>query len=335
MLIEILKPFCADTGYDIISDRTIALDYINRAAFEVYKGLEADDLMREVTLVVVNNSQMTLPPYIGMLRGLRHIWPWGLNSEINGFSGDIYEIGSPRYFSNSWKDKWTGWRAKGKVAIHTSISNASVLTLTVPVVESTPIVVTITGATAQSGRISESVTIDALTKTTTNSFAFIESIVCLTNRTYNTTVSDVNGVELALLYNNELKTRYNLIDIARYPWGLFAGCLTNIAEVLYKIKFYPFVNDTDEFGAEGYEEAIRYKAMELWSTPQTDREQEALAFRMASTQAVNNNMIGEEGGEQKKIINAPTKAYSIMTKMRRAGWLNNRNGYSRSFGSWW
>lgn len=325
MLIDILQPFCADTGYDIVSDRSIALSYINRAAKEIYKSLEADAIMREVTLVVPTNQQVTLPPYIGHARGMRQVpictglnYGWGYNFPMN-------EIGSPRYLSNAWKDKWTGWRLKGKVPLSTSITNASLLTLTVSATETPNVEVVITGSTTNSQRISETVTMSATSVATTNSFATIDSIVCVDFRTYDITISDASGNELAILYNSEKQTRYLLVDVSQYSWVWYSDC-PSLVEVLYKAKFYNFINDTDEFAAEDYEEAIRCKAMEFYFAPQANKETQALGWRLASTQAINIATQCAEVGEQRKIVHAPNPVYTAFRRLR--------SGFARSLTGW-
>lgn len=317
MLTDIFNIVCGVTGLDPdeTNNRKVALSIINRGARDLYNSLEADALMREVTLLVPQNAQVSLPPFIGELRAMREC---DYSTTV-----PIHEIGAPRYASDTWAYMWRNWRRKGKEPLASSLSAASLLTFTAPVIETVNVVLTVTGRTALSQRVTETVTLNALTKTTTNSFAAIESIICPLNRVYNITVTDVLGNTLATLYNNEQRTSYLIVDVSMYAWLNAVGDGTTSAmDVLYKAKFYNFFHDTDEFCADGYDDAVGYKALELWCQNQDGKEQDAILYRAKAMEVVVNNLSDKEKGQVIKISHGANPVYNMFARMR-SGW-NNR-----------
>lgn len=312
MLTDILNVVCGQvTGLDPedTNNRKVALDLINRAARDLYNSLEADALMRECTLLVPQDQQVSLPPFIGELRALRE-YQYSTTIPIN-------EMGAPRYSSDTWKYMWRNWRLKGKQPLASSLSAASILTFTAPVIEDTNVILVVTGRTASSQKIAETVTMDALTKSTLNSFAAIDSISCILNRTYDIVVTDVNGNILATLYNNEQKTSYLLIDVSAYAWLNQVGDgTTSIVEVLYKTKFYKLFNDTDEFCCDGYDDAISYKAIELWYQGQEGKEQDAILYRAKAMEVISNNLSDKEKGQIIKISHGRNPVYNMFRRLK-------------------
>jgi hypothetical protein len=315
MLQDILQTFAIETGYDTVNQLQTCLGYINRAAKDLHDSLEADSLMRETVLQVSTNLQVTLPSFIGDIRALR---------EYGGYSTfPLNEIGMPRFTSDTWKYKWRNWTLKGKQPLATSILNASILTLTTNTVETIPAQVVITGRTTNSKRIAETVIVNALMVQTLNSFEAIDSITSSTlGRTYNITIQDIAGNVLAILYNTDSKTQYILVDVARYNWSAQTGDgVTTLVEVLYKTKFTKFYNLTDEFPADGYDDGIAYKAVELWYHGQEGKEQDALMFRAKALEVINNTTANAEKGELRKLAFAETPTYQAFRQLRNGfGW---------------
>lgn len=318
MLNDIINSFCIVTGYPVMYTpptssvavpNPAALDYINRAAKDLYNSLESDSMMRESVLVVESGLQMSLPTFMGELRGLRQ-HEWFNTIPIN-------EIGVPRFSSNTWKYRWNNWTYKGKKSLANSITNASLLVFIAPVVEDVPVVINIVGKTGASNRIQETVTLNGTTVATVNSYSEVESITCFTNRTYDVCIQDINGNTLAFLYNNEPKTQYIIVDISRYsfqsPNG--AGC-ANLVEVLYKDKFKKFANLADEFNADGYDDAINYLALSLWCQGKENKEQDAILYQTKALQVTNNNITNDERGQVLKIVHAPNSTYQVFKRFR-------------------
>jgi len=310
MYSDILKTFSIPTGYDLVKQRDIMGNYINRAAQDLYNELEADALMREVVLVVTTNAQITMPPFIGELRAMRE-YNWGGTVALN-------EIGVPRYTSDTWKYKWRNWTQKGKQALANSITNTAPLTILSSAVETPNVSIVITGTTALSNRVAETVVLNATSVNTVNSFSSIDSISCATTpRGYDIQITDASSNLLATLYNNEPKTKYILVDVSAYSWTAAIGDgITTLMEVLYKTKFYKFFNDTDEFAADGFDDAIAYKAIVLWCQGKEGKENDALLYNQLAKSVLDSNTTSAERGQSLKIVHDKNPVYNVFKKLR-------------------
>lgn len=317
MLSDILIPFCLKTGYDIIQQRTLALEWINRGADEIYKNLEPDDALSEVCLAVPANMQLTLPSYVGELRAVRE---YKYSTTI-----PIQSIGSPMYSSDTWQFLWRNWRLKGTSPLHTSMSNVGVLSLNIPVIDNS--VVTVNMQTATGARVIEQITMNALVVVTTNSPTKIFSISSATlGRLYDITINDINGIEIATLHNNEKHTRYRVIDVSEFQWGSYFSATpnTNIAQLLYKPTLYPYYYDTDEFIALDFDAAIQYKALELYYQGQENKETDVILYSKKATQAMDIATRNQEAGENKQLLFQPNAVYKAF------GRLKNRQGFGQN-----
>lgn len=312
MLQDILAPFCVTTGYDVTKDVILALNYINRAAKEIYDGLEADEGLSEVVLAVPRNLQLTLPHYIGDLRGMREY--------KYGQVVPLYSIGTPRYSQNTWEWMWRNWTQKPVSPLSTSLTNAGLLNLHIPTADNT--VVSIVMETFTAERIVEHVTMNLASKFTINSPTKIIAISSATQgRLYDITINDINGIEIAKLHNNQSKTRYRVIDVSEFQWtsGLVGDGVTTLMETLYKPAFVKFYNLTDEFIAEGYDDAIQYKAMEFWCYGQEGKEADAMMYARKSLQALDLTTRTAETGEVKKLQFQPNPVYQALGRFKSRG----------------
>jgi hypothetical protein len=312
MLLDIINLFCLHSGYKNPDQRLTILNYINRAAKDLYNKIDADSMLHEIVLQVPAGMQVALPPFIGELKGLRE-YGWTGTIPINS-------IGVPRFSSDSNKFRWRNWTYKGKRPVQQNIINACQLTLTAIGVETTPALVVITGRGVNSHRIVETVTMTTPSQTTVNSFMAIESITSVSTRAYDVTVQDVLGNILAVLANNEPYTSYVLVDVSRYSWlnnlGNNPGQVT-LAELLYKPKFYPFLNDTDTFIMEGFDDAIGYEAIALYWATLDGKDAGVASMRILSVQCINNNITNDENGQCRKISFKADMSYKIYTRFRQ------------------
>lgn len=318
MLYDIIGPFCEITGYSPTNDRSVILRTINRGAKEIYDGIEPDRALSEVVLVVPKDLQLTLPNYMGEVRGIRE---YKYSTPI-----PLHSIGSPQYSSSTWQFLWRNWRQKGISPIHTSLTNSGLLTLITPVVETTPTVVAITMSTANSDRVVERVTMDATTKNTINSPSTIYDIsTASVGRQYNVTIKDILGREIAILSNNQPRTRYQVVDVSQYQWtSAFANSgVDTLCEVLFKPILTRYYNDTDEFIAAGYDDAILYKSIAFWLYGQDGKEADVLMYEKKAIQALDLAQRSQEAGEDKQIIFAKNPVYNAFNRLKNKGWWNN------------
>lgn len=326
MIIDILLAYCNKTGLHPVNDRITALFDINRAAKEIYDGLEPDRGLSEVVLSVPKDKQLSLPYYIGELRGIRE---YKYSTPI-----PLYSIGQPQYSSSTWQFLWRNWRQKPVSPIHTSLDNGGILSLNQPTADSS--VVSVAMQTVNGNRIVENITMDATIKNTTNSPSKIYSISSATQgRLYDCVVKDIVGVEIATLFNNQQKTRYLTIDVSEFQWGssFTNDGVTTLAECLFKPALIKMYYDTDEFICEGYDDAVYCKAMEIWYHGQEGKENDAIAFGMKATRVTDLATRSQEQGEMKTVQFQPNGVYNAFKKIKQKGWWNNGGVYSGSNGS--
>lgn len=308
MLSDILPRVAKDTGYHTTDNRVALLDLINRAAEQVYKMLECDNVLRETTLVVPPDKIVALPSFVGPLKGTR-----AHNVDI---PFDRHALAQPRYTENTGRYLYTNWRELGVSSIHTSLSAVSKLTLITPTVEATPAIVTISGETADSDRINEAVTMDSVSEDTVKSFGpTIHSISSASARLYNITIYDASANELAVLKNTEYETKYKLVDVSTVFWGTDTSAGETLIDVLFKVPFCKFVNDTDKFAADGYDDAVYYFAMSLFFLPQQGKENIAIGFRsmaIAEISKINQHL---EGKITKKVIFGRNPIYNYFRRV--------------------
>lgn len=325
MLQDITNLFSIHSGFNFDpggqNDQSkVMLNYINRAAKDLYNKIEADSLLKEIVLQVPIGFQVSLPPFIGELKGARE---YGLGCTI-----PLNEIGTPRFSSDTQKFRWRNWTHKGTRAIQADIQNASLLTLWSVGVEAIPAQVTIVGRGANSHRITETVVMSTTIVNTINSFIAIESIGSTSIRNYDINVNsfgsnatDITGISLAVLYNNEPYTEYNIVDVSRFCWSNLSGLAPggiSLVELLYKEKFYPFINATDTFIAPGFDDAIGYEAIALWLSTQPDRAGEVTGFRIQSVQCIDNNITNDENGMVRKLQFKPSATVTLFKRFRNA-----------------
>jgi hypothetical protein len=236
---------------------------------------------------------VALPSSIGELLGMRQH-----SSEV------LVPLQSmtPRYASNTLTYKWKNWRDLGESPVHTLPQAIDVIQFTAPVLEDA--VVTVNGQTSVASVEAESVTIDASPKSTTKLFnpAGLKSITSTSVRSCDITVLDAEDNEIAVLYNNERRTRYRMVDVSELFWGNDNSEGQTIIDILYKEPLIHFNNDTDSFPAgDIYDDAWHARAMSLFYAPMANRQQDANRWRMISLNLLRNVKDGSEQGIVKKI----------------------------------
>lgn len=233
-----------------------ALDIINEAAEETWESCDIRESLRECVLLMYQDRQLSLPSFVGKLRGIREY-----NTEVEWKLSTV----RPRYVQNSWADQEVAnWRDKGVSPLYRTFLNVSPLTFSVDTVEAEPIVITVVGSNSASKRVEYSITMDAVEKTATVQLDTIESIRKNRLNDYNVIVTDGDDTELAVIYNDELESHYRVVDCAEFG---FAQSDTNQyipVEILYKIHLKRLVEDTDEFPVQGFDHVILNRALQLY-----------------------------------------------------------------------
>jgi hypothetical protein len=304
MLIDVLTRLSADTGMDLVNKRDALLRLANNGAKELHKRLETTAIFREVTLAVYPNKVVSLPAYVGDLRGMR------IHSCDVTF--DLHSLGNPRFVNNTQSYKINNWRDVGTSPVHTYLASAGPLTLTVEAPESTPITVTILGETDQSAEYSEDITISATTQTTTGNFAVVKSISCTEQRTYDIKVYDINAIEVAVLYNNQRQTRYKVVDVSQVFYAVDTTAGENFVDIMYKLPIVEFTRDADTFyGGDDFDEAWYNMCMFIWLKPMENRASDAKVYLEDALMTVKAAKQSAENGIVKRLCYGKNKFYDL------------------------
>src|ERR1051326_560631 len=296
MLIEVLTKVAGDTGLHPVQKRTTLIELLNKAAKELRKELECTAIYREITVLALPNKVISLPSFVGDLKGLR--------MHTVDIPFDVHSMIAPRYVANTVGYRYKNWRDLGESPVHTITNVIGPLQLYPAVVETTPVTVMIDAQSNKAARIQENVLVDVLFKSTGNLFGpQIFGIGCLTrNRQYDIVIKDSTGTELATLYNTDTKTRYKIFDVSQVFWGLDSSAGETLIDVLYKVKADFLSRDSDSFYAgDDYDEPWYNLCMYYNFLPMENRLQQAMTHRAAALDFLNSAKESAEGGELKKL----------------------------------
>lgn len=260
----------------IATDRASLVRFLNEAAEELYAQADLSGSLMEQVFKVNGDQTISLPHYVGRIRAIREyqsMQVWHINQM------------RPRYNQFNWKDMWRNYRLIGKRALMASVTNPSVGVLSVPAVETPPIVVSLSGPTTTASLVHEQVTMDALSKETTNAFQDYSAVKKDRINNYDVTLSDVDDEVLTVIPNNMLGASYQIIDVSMCPWlPSDTSVMDHYVEILYK-KTLPYLSaDDDEFPAFDYDHVIVNKIMQLWLEEQSKID-EATAYDAKATRS--------------------------------------------------
>jgi hypothetical protein len=316
MLLDVITRVSSDTGLHLTQQRNLLVDLANRAALEMHKMLECNKIFRECTLTVPIDAVVSLPAYIGELRGMR--------MHTNDLPFDLNSMAAPRYVNTTWAYKFKNWRDLGESAIHTAMTGTGPITLVPSVIEIVPAVVSITGQTDIADRVEEKLTLSSFATNiifnrTANIFGpRIDTIACFTKRTGDITVYDSSNTEIAVLYNHQNKTRYKKVDVSKLFWSIDVSDTDkgqSLIDVLYKMPYTRLTNDSDSFpGGDDFNEAWYYFTMATYFSPMKDRASDAGSQRQAAMAAM---LAAKDSGESdiiKKVSFGRNKFFSLFKR---------------------
>ena len=242
------------------NERATLLQYLNEAAPELYTQSDLVGSLMEQVFKVNGDQTLSLPAYVGELRAVREYYSmqtWHINQM------------RPRYNQFNWQDTWRNFRLLGKRALMATVTNLSKGVISVVEVETPPIVITLTGPIAGASCISESVTMDSVSKNTVNSFTDYVAVKKDRVNSFDVTLTDVDGKVLTVIPNNELEAKYQCVDISLCPWlPASVSTVDNYVEILYKKALNLLTLDSDEFPCLGYDNVLVNKIMQLWNEEQ-------------------------------------------------------------------
>ena len=288
--------------------RAVMLRFLNEAAQELYTQSDMVGTMMEECFKVNGDQTITLPDHVGQIRAVRETdtgIPWKLNQM------------RPRYNVSNWPDMWRNYRIKGKVALQNTITNEAQVVVTVAAVEIPNVVITITGSTEDAASITEIVTMDAVSKTTTNNFTNITAALKDRVNGYNVTLSDVDGNSLTVIPNNKVESSYLCIDVSTLPWSNSdAGQTEHYVEILYKKTLSWLQNDGDEFPAQGYDNVLVNKCLQLWAEEQ-GKGDEAMAYDNKATRSLARIQEDENRGTEDCVSFSPNPHDGLLAPIRQ------------------
>lgn len=299
---EMLQQVASESGYSVTGDRDLLVSYINRAGEEIYNIADWPGSLREVVLKATPNSTVACPSFIGFLRGLR------------GYTNyeKVKSVGMlPRYIDKPWPQMGYNWRVKYRSPLFKDIDNAAQLTITVKAVETDPVIIYITGATEDSNKVTESVTLDAVSKNTVNSFISVESITKSRVNDYNISIYDIDEELLSVIDNDKLSVGYLIIDVSEFPNETETPAGERYVECLYKPTYMPLNADGDEYQCKDLSQAVVYKALEYTYYSIRDGTAKAMDYFNKCNQILNDKYADANKGTVRRIVPTLHKFFNI------------------------
>lgn len=303
-LLDIKALIVAELGYKLANSGEIALfnTRLNKAALEVFMLADLDgSLDEDVFDFYTTTQQVVVPHYVGLVRGGRY-YDSRVQVPVDHMVNRYHDEG----FSNeTWYLKF---REVAKSPLQRDIENASIITFSIPAVESEDIILYIQGETDRSSTFKETITIAAgnLTASTIEQYSRVRVLTKNRLTNYDITTKDVEDNILAVIPNDRKSHQYTIWQVSEseQPYSQ-----TTTVELLYKVPFYPLEQDGDQFlGSDKYDLAIVYKFMQH----RAKKDNDIANFMRLCNQAINiAHTDAEPGGKRMKINFAPAPYQNI------------------------
>lgn len=289
------------------SERDVLLRFVNEAAEELYDSFDPPGSLLEDTWKVNGDQTITMPYYVGEVRGIRESASWA--------SWHINQL-RPRYNQFNWGDCWRNVRLKNTQCLAATVTNQSVGVLTVKAVEEPPIVVTIAGKTVDSAESNEIVVMDAVTKNTIHQYLDYTLIAKDRVSLYDVTLSDVDGKFLSMISNIMLEPAYQIYDVSSCPWiQQSTSVVDHYLEILFKKALPWFENDSDTFPAQKYDNIWVNKCLQLWAEEQ-GKMSDALAWDAKATRSAARKKENRNESAEDKVSVTANKHDYLMPRVR-------------------
>jgi hypothetical protein len=318
-LFDILKKIESSKGFKPFTNSDERLNLvakINAAAKELYTSTDLDNsLMEDLLDMDVSASNITLPPSVGWIRGVRYC-----DARIRVEVNNIY----PRYHHGGFhREVWPlRFRELPKKCLFQDIENQSKLTFTIPEVNDAAFTLIVVGKNDNAQQIKEEVMFSKtdLSQTTTNIFNEVITLFKADRTKNDISILDADDQQLGLWPNwqNDLKhIAFQISDGTNYPYGIYP------IEVCYKPHYIPLVEDWDTFqcGSQ-YDEHIYWKFRENYAF---DKEADAteVAKIAGAKEAKLQKDIDEQAslGQTLRINFAPLPVYQVFSGLRLRKYL--------------
>ncbi|MAT11052.1 MAG: hypothetical protein CMM02_08595 [Rhodopirellula sp.] len=271
--------------------RSIMLDYVNEAAQELYEESDMVGSLTEDSFYVQGDKTIALPSNVSSVRAIRE-----KESQTTWNLSNLTE----RYAFNNLEQDDRTWRIKGYETFMVTPTSYSGMKATATQAM-TDITLTVVGSRSGATRFVEEVEMDATSNTFSTTFTSIESIIKSDVCTYDISIKQSDDTVVAVIPNNEKESRYLIVDVSEYPWESDAAQNDeHTLEVLYKKKLPYLSKDSDEFPADGYDNIIINKVMQLFLEEQGKME-EAILYDRKATRSLGRRNADLERGQLQKV----------------------------------
>lgn len=294
-------------------NRDLLVGKINRAAREIYDMNDVPgSIWEQYYNVNTSLGQITLPWYVGQLRGIR--------ATTMGAKITMHDM-RPRFHATPWRQQFLEWIIKGTIPLMTPLTSASQITATLGAAEAKSITVNVTGTTSLGAYMSETLTFNAgeLTKTTTSQFSANDLATMISITKSAITISDVTITQavgnllLTIIPARLTEARNQLIQVHDFPdqGATITGISDNI-EVLYKKTFIPFYYDHDQFVTPDLDDAIIWKLREHWYSLSKDEYAKSQSMAAAEKCALLlGGIIHNQESSQEKLISVAPDRFAL------------------------
>ena len=322
MFYDILTRMASDTGLDAVQQRSTIARYINGAKKEIHQRLECNKMYREITFVVPANKVVSLPFYVGELRGVKQ-HDSELITKVTTMSVPRFTKSTKEYIVNKWTEL-------GDSPVHTNLTSVGPLTFVSSNIDN--VTIAINGETDSAQVLEEKLLLDATEVTSVNLFGpTINAIACFSERTGDIIVKDSDDNEIAILYNQQNKTRYKLIDVSQCGFSQnISDSSSTLMDVLYKFPYSDFKNDTDSFvSSDDYDDVLYHYSMYLYYLPMQGKENDAAASIKQAFTSLTSVKVDEESIIDKKLNFGRNRFYGLADRF-----VNNYNLNSSVADTW-
>jgi len=304
----------------IIEQRDVLLGFINEAADELYTQSDMEGSVVEATFKVNGDQTISMPLYVGAIRAMREA-----DSRVAWHLNKI----RPHYNQISWQDAWRNYRLIGKKPTVCSITNQSRVTVRVPSVEAPNITVVVTGTTDTATNAIDNFILSTAEQTGNHNFTSITSITKDRVNDVDVTIEDADGLVLSVIPNNQLSSQYLIIDVSECPWlAQSTSAQDHYMEILFKKSLTWLQNDEDEFPAQGYDNIIVNKVLQLWNEEKENIEG-ATAYDNKATRSLARKHEDANRGTEDLVALVTNPHDSLFPR------VNGGRYRRRVAGSWW
>lgn len=321
-----IKQFVAKrTGLDLVDDLVSLNTLVNEAILDVHKSVDLQGaLFEQIFYFDPTRKQIAMPYYVQYLRGIREY--------VTGFQMQVHDM-RPRYASSGWAEQWQEqllvFRDKQESAVSAYGDSDGPLTFSIPSALTSNITFTVVGGNENSESIRDIVVLAAgsLSATGTKNFSCekIRTIRKDIVTEYNVTITNIDGLEISSIGNDQFRAAFKLVQIPDYT--IRSNDENIYMEALFKYRIQPLVNDEDEFIVpEVFDDAFKWNSIGRYYTGKEGREADVLASLQLRDKSLTDTQVDITAGVKKRMTFMPNKVFNVFNGLRN-------NSYASRYGS--